>query len=441
MDSPPISKLLPELLLKIFSILAQDTKATVAHSVICCKRWRPLAQSVLYRDIFLSGERLVKFTKVGCFNDEIRSLTLQVGPVIVNQYDPKDAIEKTEGWLNALRRLLPRIHQMGNLESFSVSADLPLPYSPNGELFTIIQALPATCVALEVDLRHSTFIQQRLGTATTQQAHMCDSIRTVLGRTQYLRLRLPKICSAVCGEHDKTGYQPVGAPKLKDCIINITQRTPGTSPRASFTASCDSPHVPHIGSQTLIAPVLPLLIPKLQSFVQLNSTTQRLWVIDCQASGQGKNSWAAWIRRDITSDASWPIPLVNIGGFRQDAWLARVPSNEYGLSIDTISSPEKLEAAVEGSAWSGDQTGARLPTTIFRARGYKRALDPPRTRMQLQNEDDLSCTLWENEAITGETLLPSGPGTLMQAWDLNERTPSGWKRDNFAGSRMIRLNN
>lgn len=441
MNQSPISKLSPELLLKVFSILAQDTNATLTSSVLCCKRWLPLAQSVLYSDIFLSGERLIKFIKVDSSNDKIRSLTLHFGPVRVNQYEPKEAIETTEGWLNALRKLLPRISQMRNLESFSVSADLPLPYSPDGELSSILEALPITCVALEIDLRHSTFIQQRLGTATMATAHMCDSIREVLRNTHHLRLRLPKICSAVFGQNDNAGYHPVRTPKLKDCIINLTQRTPGTSPRASLAASCNSPQVPHIGSQSSIAPILPSLVPKLQSFAQRNSTIQRLWVIDCQAaSGQSKNSWAAWIRRDVGSNLSWPIPLVNIGGFRHDAWLARLPNTYSGPSIDQISSPEILEAAVEGFTWSQDQTGIRLPTPILVAREYRCILDPPRTRAQLRDGEDLACTLWENEAITGEILLPFGPGALIQVWDLNERTPSGWKRENFAGSSMIRLN-
>ncbi|KAJ4418864.1 hypothetical protein N0V82_005310 [Gnomoniopsis sp. IMI 355080] len=441
MDPPPISRLLPELLLKVFSILAQDTDATVTSSVLCCKRWRPLAQSVLYSDVFLNGERLVKFTNASCSDHQIRSLTLHFGPIIVNQYDPKDAIEATESWLNTLRKLVPRISSMGNLECFSVSADLPMPYSPYGELSAIIEALPTTCVALEVDLRHSTFVQQKLGTATVlPTSHMCDSIRTVLDRTHHLRLRLPKLCSAVFGEYDAMGYHPVGAPKLKDCIINLTQRVPGTSPRVSLSASCDSPNVPHIGSQSRITPVLPLLITNLQSFAQLNPTCWRLWVIDCQAtSNQSKNSWAAWIRRDIRSDASWPVPLVNIGGFRQDAWLARLPTIKSELNVDVISSPEVLEAAVEDFAWTRGQTGVRLPTPILVARGYQGALDPPRTRAQLQDGEDLLCTLWENEAITGETLLPYGPGALNQSWDLNERTPSGWRRANFAGSIMTRL--
>lgn len=239
MDSPPIFRLVPELLLRIFTILAQDTDAVLAFSVLCCKRWRPLAQSVLYSDIFLSGERLVKFAKEGGggSNNEIPSLKLHLGPVHVDQYDPKQTIETTEGWLNALRGLLPRITRMVQLESLSVSADFPLPYLPCSELSSIFEALSTTCVALEIDWRHSTFIQQRLDTAPTATAHMCDSIRAVLGRTLHLRLRLPKVCPALFGEQDEDGFHLVGAPQLKDCIVNFSQRTPGTSPRAWWAAS------------------------------------------------------------------------------------------------------------------------------------------------------------------------------------------------------------
>lgn len=444
MSPPPISKLAPELLLRVFERLAQDPDSSVTSSVICCKKWQPLAQSVLYRDIFLSGERLIKFAeKNGLADNEIRSLTIRLGPVSVNQFDPNQAVKTTDGWLDALQRLLPRISCMCNIEAFSVWADLPLPYSPCNEFSSIIDELPTTCVALEIDLRHSTFVQQKLGTATTPLVHMCDSVRDVLGRLRHLRLRLPKVCSAVFGiepEKGTGGYQPVDAPKLKDCIINLTQRMPGTFPRASLATSCDSLHFPHIGSQTWITPVLHSLIPKLQNFAQLNSALERLWVIDCQAPGQGKNSWAAWVRRDIGSDASWPIPVVNIGGFREDAWLARVPSlNSERSTEDEVSWPETLEALVEGCTWSETRTRVRLPVRIFEARGYNYAVRP-RTRAQLGDGDDLSCTLWENEEVTGERLLPIGPGPLMETWDLNERTPNGWKRANFTGSIMVQHN-
>lgn len=244
----------------------------------------------------------------------------------------------------------------------------------------------------------------------------------MLSRARHLWLRLPKVCAAIFGENNEVGYLPITAPQLNDCIINLTQRTPGTSPQPLLAASCNSPHVPHIGSQAVIDPVLPSLVPKLQSVSKLNSALERLWVIDCQAASvQSKNSWAAWTRRDITSDSSWPIPLVNVGGFRHDIWLARLPTIDSELPVDVISSPEILEAAPEGFAWGESITGIRLPTPMLVGRGYNVKHDRPRIRGELHDGERISCTLWENKA----TLLPYGPGELMKAWDLNERDPSG----------------
>lgn len=446
MSPPPISKLAPELLLRVFEFLVQDSDSAIASSILCCKRWQPLAQSVLYRDIFLSGERLVKFVeKDGLADNEIRSLTIRLGPVpVINQSDPTEAVKTTEDWLDALQRLPPRIGRMCNIEAFSVVADLPMPYSPHNEFSSIIDELPTTCVALEIDLRHSDFVQEKLGTMTFSSTHMCDSIRNVLGRLRHLRLRLPRNCSSLfgVGEYTSDGYQPVDAPKLQDCIINLTQRMPGASLRSWLGGDCNSAYMPYmsfIGSRTSITSVLESVISNLQSFAQLNPTIERLCVIGSQASGGRNNTWAAWIRRDIRSAASWPIPVANMVGTRGDAWLARLPSLDSETSTeDKVSSPDVLEALAEGCAWSETRSKVRLPARIFVARGYNPAV-LPRAKAQLDDGDGIPCTLWENEEVTGERLLPAGPGPLMQIWDLSERIPSGWKRADFPGSAMVRL--
>lgn len=445
MDSTPISKLLPELLLKVFDILSQDPTATVTHSVLCCRRWEPLARSVLYRDTFLDQSRLSKFARQqGSGDYAIQSLTVRLGPLPVNPLDPQVAIETAQGWLDDTRKVAGRVCRMLKLESCSVSMDVPLPYSPSEELGLLLRSLPGTCTAVEIDLRHSSFVQSKLGTVPPPSAHLCDDVRAMLGRLHHLRLRLPKICSAVVGSEDEENpgqYKAADAPQLRDCIINITQRIPGTSPRVSLSASCASAATPHIGSQTLIPPVLPPLAPALQIFARATKPRlERLWVIDAQAAGQGKNSWAAWVRRDILADASWPVPVANIGGFRGDGWFARVPvsSRPQPEVEDKLAAAEILEGEVEGFAWSESLTGVRLPAPIMLARGWRRAAQPL-TRAELGEEDGLSCALWLNESMTGQMLLPVGPGSLMQPWDLNERTPSGWKRENFRASPMTRL--
>lgn len=98
--------------------------------------------------------------KDGRSDNQIRSLTLCLGPVPVNQFDPEQAVKTTKSWLDALQRLLQRIRRMRHIETFSVSADLPFPYSPCSEFSPIIDSLPTTCVGLEIALRHSTSFQR-----------------------------------------------------------------------------------------------------------------------------------------------------------------------------------------------------------------------------------------------------------------------------------------
>lgn len=438
MPPPPISKLAPERLIPIFERPGQHLDATVTGPVLGRKQRQPLAESVPYDDIVLRGERLINFAqKDGYADDKIGSLTLRLGPVPVNQVDPTQTVKIIEAWLNALQRLLPRVRRMTNLRSFSILADFPFPYSPCDELSSIIEELPETCASLEIDLRHSTSIQKKLKDATAT-AHLCDPIRNVLHRLHHLRLRLPKICSAVFGVEDTDGYQPVKAQELKDCIVNFTHRTPNYSTHAAVAASCDSKDVPRMGSVETIDSVVPSLIPTLQSFAQLNKALERLWVIDRQETGTGKNTWAAWVRRDVRSDQSWPIPTGNIGGFLKDGWMARLPkfdSGELGTE-DLISYPQTLEALAEGCTWSETRTGVRLPSTTMADRGQERAVQP-RTRAELHAEERIGARFWENEEITGEKLLAEGPGPLMEKWDLNERTPHGWTRGNFTGSILV----
>lgn len=440
MDSP-VTKLTPEILLKIFELTSQDGDAALVTSILCCKRWRPPAESVLYGDVFLNAHRLTKF--LNTYSDrKIRSLTLVMDPVPVNPYDPTLAVQTATARLEALQRLRSHIKKMG-LISLSITIDFPFPYTPSFELSSIVNNLPHSCTCLEIDVKHSGFILGPTADLNSPPtSHVCNAIRTVLPQLEHLRLRCPQLCSALFGPSTKSheqaaGFEAVRAPNLKSCLINLSLREPtGPSPSGSRAAPCGSTLVPHVGVMHDFPSALNPLLARLQRFSHLNSARlERLWIVDVRTRDPTvPNSWAGWVRRDILSNTSVPIPIANIGGFRKDAWVARIPTDSGRRALDWLSSPERLEALAEGRFWSQTTSGIRLATPMLRE--YDR-VPGPLTKELFLKKNRLTCTLWRNEEATGKKLLPVAAGPLMEVWDLKERTPRGWTRDNYEGSLMV----
>ncbi|KAI2775263.1 hypothetical protein F4815DRAFT_487542 [Daldinia loculata] len=435
-----IAELAPEILLEIFKRLAKDNNATLVPSILCCRKWRPLALSVLYDDVVLNQQRLVKFVE-NCADHEIRSLTLRMGAIPVNPYDTAEAKQTAEVRLEALRRLCSRITRL-KPTVVSILVDFPFPYTGSSEISSIINNLPASCISLEIDIRYGSVIHN-FALGSQPHSHLCDSIRDTLPRLQHLRLRLPRICPDIFsvqspsqGAHRQTSR----AAELKTCLINLSLRLPGTLSRGVWATLCsdDIAQTPYAGLLTRLPSALPSVLPVLKDFACLNSVNlERLWAIDVQPRDLTlPHSWSAWVRRDFISNASFPIHVLNIGGFKPDGWLARVPlSTSPEKTQDWVSSPDVLEMLAEDSTWIETTTGARLPMAMLREdQDTREAL----TRIPFYERNLITCMLWINEDETGEKLLPEGPGELMQQWDLNEITPSGWTRDAHTGSPMVR---
>ncbi|KAI0181428.1 hypothetical protein GGR52DRAFT_583820 [Hypoxylon sp. FL1284] len=435
----PIAKLGPEVLLEVFEWLSLGGPAALVPAALCCKKWHPQALFVLYGDVVLDQRRLVRFAD-SCADREVRSLTLRLDAIRVDPYEPTGAQSEAELRLEALRCLCPRIAKMRPV-AVSLSLNFPFPYPVARAVADLLDHLPACCVSLEVDVRYGSSVAPHLAADAHIHPHMCDAVRAVLPRLQHLRLRLPLICPAVFSAEPPGrdgSCQAVSAPTLKTCVVNLGLRPPGPYTSQGVWASpCggDFEQTPHIGQLTRAPSAMPPLAPALTAFARLNAATlERLWVLDVEPRAAGRpHSWAAWVRRDFLADASAPIPLANIGGFRAQAWLARVP-DPAGSPRDWISQPDVLEGLVEGGTWVEDASGARLPAAPRRRRDAREAL----ARAPFQARQPISCMLWRNEDITGEALFPTGPGELMRRWDLEEITPSGWTRDDYTASYMVR---
>lgn len=434
----PITKLPRDILLHVFECLNQDYDATLVPSILCCKQWRPLAETVLYGDVFLNTRRLTKLLDTFAYTSrQIRSLTLVMEAVRVNPYDYTLAIEEITTRLNVLQRLSTHIEKMG-LISLSISIDLPYPYTPSRELASIISHLPNSCICLDIDGNRNGLIA-RVDASRLPSSHLCDSIRAVLPRLRHFRVRYPQVCSALFGtELDNRAFEAVRAPNLRSCLINLSLREPRAPTSAHVLAApCNAAPLPINGVTPQYPLPFPPLIPRLREFARLNSATlERLWIIDIQPRNpEMPNYWGAWVRRDFLLDSSMPIPMDSIRAFVQDSYLARVPAKSGG-TVDWISTPERLEALAEDGFWSQTTNGTRLATPMLRE--YD-CVPMPSTKEECLKKENFTCTLWQNEQATGEKLFPEAPGPLVKEWDIKERVPAGWRRDNWLGAPMVRL--
>lgn len=438
----PISKLPRELLLKIFACAAQDAagNATLAAAARCCRLWYPVVQMALYTDVSLRDTSIAKFAACSEFADDqnpIRSLTLRMGPIPVNPYDPSEAQRVEQARVDAVRQIGPRLLRMRQLTSFSIRADFLTALAAQESVFRLVDSLPPTCTGLEIDIA---------GRPSGDGIfHICPRLRDCLPRLRHLRLRLPRMCSALWqtpkqdGSHDSAGeegFMPVHAPHLEHVIVNISLREPGPYSCGYQSTLCDGGgHVLDANSPRTTKGMRAAL----EAFCARNPSITRFCVIDSQDKPKDPpNTWAAWIRRDFKSQTSRAIPLGRIGGFRPDAHLARLPRADGAPgSEDLLSSPEVLEGLAEGGAWVETPAGVRLPGPVMRARGYE-TLAPALSRAEFSAGNNITCNLWRNEEETGQKLLPEHSLPLMQSWHLQERTPSGWRRDAHEGAPMVK---
>lgn len=197
-----------------------------------------------------------------------------------------------------------------------------------------------------------------------------------------------------------------------------------------------------MGQQQGLPSALAPMVEVLRDFTTLNSSNlESLIVLDVQPHNPTlANSYAGWVRRDFLSNCSCPIPVWRVGIFSSSAHVARVPvvQKEQAEARDWISkSRSQLETMAEGETWIQTSSGARLPVQMMLKR--HRLPDTALTRAQFQQGNKLSCMLWANEDKTGQHLLPTGPGELLREWELREKIPDGWTRDNnYPGTPMMR---
>ncbi|KAI1346945.1 hypothetical protein F5Y01DRAFT_307938 [Xylaria sp. FL0043] len=448
LPNSPIDRLLPELLLEIFDLLALESRKSTAplfSSILCCRKWRPLASSVLYRHVILDQKRLEAFV-VNRPKCKIASLTVIMDLISVYSDDLSPAIAIAKARKDCLRKLSSVVGEL-NPTTLSLAVDLPFPCNAVSEIVAILGKLPESCTALEIDLKYSSSVVRQMSPESTlPQPHLCDSIRRVLPQLEHLRLRLPLLCPSIfCGKPPAQGAdrQIIRAPLLKTCLINLAFRQPNLSDQGAWTGECRARHdrSPHIGQLGVLPSALPPMEGAIKDFAEKNSNNlKRLWVMDLRLQYLIRlrpHSYPGWVRRDFLSKESFPIPIWDVNLFSTGVCAARIPSPTDSEEVkDLVSHIVQLEAIAEGETWTETQIGARLPTRdVNKFKPHRDMLIGSGYR----KSSHTSKMLWENENATGVVLLPRGPGELMKQWELVEITPRGWTRSDWDGSPMTRI--
>jgi hypothetical protein len=132
------------------------------------------------------------------------------------------------------------------------------------------------------------------------------------------------------------------------------------------------------------------------------------------------------VRRDVHANHSQYLPLRNIGGFRKDGWLIRLPTAEGG---DWVSFLRVIEDLAEGQAWQEATCGVRLAAPTMVSSMFT-AMAVAQTGQQYRAQMNISCTLWRNERLAGMEILEVEERGLVEERAVQVKTPPGWRMAN-----------
>ncbi|KAI1079763.1 hypothetical protein F5B20DRAFT_542345 [Whalleya microplaca] len=457
--SSPITRLAPEILLAIFGqlLVERGPGSMLLSCMLTCKQWLPTAQDTLYRDVVLVASTLALFTSSATATaaKAVRTLTLCLDPAEMDRPSASRLLKDLA---------VGQVQYMKKLRSLSVY-QIPSPRVRNGfmiptdGLAAIVENLTESCTALEIEsvyLREHSFEEEDyMRGPPGDNAHLCPSIRKVLPRLEYLRLRLDTFCPDICGvgyQYDSSDpsrvsddYKPVELPRLKQCVVNIARKwgaDRGPYGPSNSTLCCQHAHNK---PQPCLSILATHLCPHIKE--RRNGVIEKLWIMDYQANLQhprDPNKYSAFVRRDLLTDTSLALPHRDIGASQIDTWHLRRPilgmlGEEWE---DVVGESWAIEQLAEGPAWvKSTLRGVRLPAPLMVQSSYYTASTlPVLPKDEFYAKRRLNTVLWANEKRVGQSLLePVEKELLAEHRDLEMKIPEGWQFPNEGGPWLEKM--
>ncbi|RSM13106.1 hypothetical protein CEP52_002098 [Fusarium oligoseptatum] len=421
-----------ELLFRILQYVGHFQNGSTISCLLVNRAWHNITHSILYRDlVLLGGDQMDRF--LACHDRQAihsitRSLTLR--PIQKVGGRNKASYQRLDTQILLLAKDV--IAHMEALESFSLATH---PREPKLKLWilkstisTILKALPATCVNLELFTRGGD--GDRIKGVGGDPTHLCEDIRRLLPRMHHVRIDLTSVCDAMLGTWDLGG---VFCPIKLACIRSLHVDCVGMGGRTKCGHHGDrySYHTPRS--------LWDSIIQGLQHAVGLRETdTGEFTVLGSAPPGDDLNKDKYWtllrchVRRGHNGTTTWAFPITHIAPVddREYAWYIRV----NGGTFVTLSKRPLYDLAA-GRPWRMLTTGPKLPA----------AVKPHATRVSDEELGILTeaqwkemyprkeTILWQNERKTGMRLIDAEEREGSEMRSAVEMTPEGYVRPTEQG--------
>ncbi|KAL2851155.1 hypothetical protein BJY01DRAFT_120197 [Aspergillus pseudoustus] len=220
----PLHALPTEILCVILRFVgSQELRKHNARCLLVCKWWHAIAEPILYEDLGVSANQLLRLPRSAQGKLARHGSRLRVYASRAKDW-PSSLVEDNDNLNDRLDMLLS---QGACLKSFSLRTDLhfdsSLPLAPSQHYLynwtpaPLLNSLRASQIQdLEIDTYGSDF---------KHGVHICPDIARIIPSLRSLRLRMRRICPKVL----RLKHQERGLPvRIRSIIVNISLLEPGT---------------------------------------------------------------------------------------------------------------------------------------------------------------------------------------------------------------------